>query len=259
MTRPTNDEQPSPHGWEVAFAWCPPEDSPLLGGEPGHGVDSPPKDQDEDQTDVTRRYDRMASLYDIYGAPMEWMGTRRRRRRLIARAEGRVLEVGVGTAKNLRHYPDGVHLSGIDLSKQMLQRASRRARRLGIPIDLGLADVHHLPYADETFDTTVATCVFCSVADPIGGLRELGRVTKRDGRILLLEHVRPRNRLLGRLADAVTVLTRRIFGFRANRRTEENVTAAGLRVVDIRREGIWREIEAGPSTARLGNATRGRQ
>ena len=76
---------------------------------------------------------------------------------------------------------------------------------------------------------------------------------------MLLEHVRPRNRLLGRLADAVTVLTRRIFGFRANRRTEENVTAAGLRVVDIRREGIWREIEAGPSTARLGNATRGRQ
>lgn len=259
MTRPTNDEQRSPHGWEIAFAWCPPEDSPLLGGEAGHGSDSPPGDQADEQAEVTRRHDRMARLYDIYGAAMEWMGTSRRRRRLLARAEGRVLEVGVGTAKNLRHYPDGVHLSGIDLSKQMLQRASRRARRLGIPIDLGLADVHHLPYPDETFDTTVATCVFCSVADPIGGLRELGRVTKRDGRILLLEHVRPRNRLLGRLADAVTVLTRRIFGFRANRRTEENVTAAGLRVVDIRREGIWREIEAGPSTARLGNATRGRQ
>ncbi len=259
MTRPTNDEQPSPHGWEVAFAWCPPDESESVGNDPNQPELPPSDHRDVEQRRVTQRYDRLASLYDIYGAAMEWMGTRRRRRRLLTRAEGRVLEVGIGTAKNLRHYPDGVHLSGIDLSRRMLQRAGRRARRLGIPIDLEVADVHHLPYANETFDTTVATCVFCSVADPVAGLRELGRVTKRDGCILLLEHVRPRNRLLGRLADAVTVVTRRIFGFRANRRTEENVTAAGLRVVDIRREGIWREIEAGPSTARLGNATRGRQ
>ena len=259
MTRPTNDEQRSPHGWEVAFAWCPPDEPRAAGGNQNQPELPVSDDRDVEQTRVTRRYDRLASLYDICDAPMERMGTRRRRRRLIARAEGRVLEVGVGTAKNLQHYPGGVRLSGIDLSKQMLQRASRRARRLGIPMDLECADGHHMPHPDETFDTTVATCVFCSVADPIGGLRELGRVTKRDGRILLLEHVRPRNRLLGRLADAVTVLTRRIFGFRANRRTEENVTAAGLRVVDIRREGIWREIAAGPSTARLGNATRGRQ
>ncbi len=245
--KPSNiDEKRSPYGWEMAFARCPPEDSPLVGGEPGHVDDPPRKNQDHEQAEVTRRYDRMAWLYDIYGAPMEWMGTRRRRRRLLSKAAGRALEVGVGTGKNLSHYPEDVTLTGIDVSEAMLTRARRRADRLGTPVDLGLADVHHLPFPDATFDTAAATCVFCSAADPVQGLSELARVTKPDGRILLLEHVRPRNRLLGRLADAATVLTRRLFGFRANRRTEANVAAAGLRVVDIRREGIWREITATP-------------
>ena len=97
---------------------------------------------------------------------------------------------------------------------------------------------------NDTFDTAVGTCVFCSVADPVRGLRELGRVVRSDGRILLLEHVRPRNSFLGRLADLSTVLTRRIFGFRVNRRTEENVAAAGLEIVEVTRNEIWREFVA---------------
>jgi ubiquinone/menaquinone biosynthesis C-methylase UbiE len=88
--------------------------------------------------------------------------------------------------------------------------------------------------------------VFCSVADPIAGLAELGRVTKPDGQILLLEHVRPRTRFLGWLADVATAVTRRLFGFRANRRTEDNVAAVGLDIVEVRKEGVWREIVARP-------------
>lgn len=201
---------------------------------------------EEDQSRVTRRYDRMAWLYDVYDAPMEWTGTRRRRRRLLDRASGRILEVGIGTGKNLEHYPETVTLNAIDVSARMLAKARRRARNLHRAVTLEIADVTVLPYRDDTFDTTVATCVFCSVADPVEGLRELGRVTKSEGQILLLEHVRPRNRILGWLADLATALTRRLFGFRANRRTEANVTAAGLRVVEVRREGVWREIVAQP-------------
>lgn len=201
---------------------------------------------DTEQKDVTRRYDRMARFYDIYDAPMEWMGTRRRRRRLVAQLGGRVLEAGVGTGKNIPYYPEDVEVTAIDVSAKMLARAEERARVLGREVSFELADVTDLSFPDGTFDTTFATAVFCSVADPVAGLRELGRVTKPGGQILLLEHVRPRNRVGGWLADVATILTRRIFGFNANRRTEENVSAAGLVVTDVEREGIWRTIVAVP-------------
>lgn len=199
-----------------------------------------------EQAAVTRTYDRQARWYDLFEAPMELLGTRRRRRRLLRRARGRVIEAGVGTGRNLEHYPvGGAQVTGVDVSHGMLARARRRAERRPGTV-LVQADVQDLPFPDATFDTAVATCVFCSVADPVRGLRELGRVTRPEGRILLLEHVRPRSPLLGRIADLLTPLTRRLFGFRVNRRTEENVAAAGLEIVDVRRDGIWREIEARP-------------
>jgi ubiquinone/menaquinone biosynthesis C-methylase UbiE len=191
-----------------------------------------------------RIYDRVAPIYDLYSGPMEWMGGARRRGRLLGRAEGEVLEVGVGTGLNLGYYPPGVHVTGIDISPRMLARARARAEDADVDVVLEVADVEHLPYDDDRFDTATATCVFCSVADPVQGLRELARVTGPDGRVLLLEHVRPRNRLLGVLADLVSPLTRRLFGPDVNRRTERNVEAAGLEIVSLHRQGVWREIEA---------------
>ena len=109
------------------------------------------------------------------------------------------------------------------------------------------ADAEALPHPDQSFDTVTATCVFCSVADPIRGLREVRRVVKREGRVLLLEHVRPRNPILGKLFDLLSPITRRLIGPEINRRTEDNVRAAGLEIVDVRRHGVWREIEARPA------------
>lgn len=189
-------------------------------------------------------YDRIAPFYDLFEAPMEVMGGRERRGRVIAGVHGRVLEVGVGTGLNLGHYAAEAEVTGIDMSERMLDRARRRSGRMSRAVTLRRADVEALPFAGDTFDTVTATCVFCSVADPVQGLKEVARVVKPDGEVRLLEHVRPRNPVLGRLFDALSPLTRRLFGPELNRRTEDNVRAAGLEIEDVRAHGIWREIIA---------------
>lgn len=197
-------------------------------------------------SDVARVYDRVAGIYDLYTAPMEALGGTKARRRLFGRSRGRVLELGIGTGLNLRLYPTDIELTGVDISPRMLGRARRRAAQLGRQIELEVADIERLPYADASFDTVTAACVFCSVRDPVQGLREAHRVARPDGLILLYEHVRPTNPLLGRIADLTSPLTRRAFGPEINRRTEENVVAAGLRITEVRRAGIWWEIVAQP-------------
>lgn len=198
-------------------------------------------------TAVARVYDRVARIYGLMEAPMEWMGGTERRRRVLSRARGRVLEVGIGIGLSLEHYPPDIDLVGIDISPKMLERARKRAERMGIPVALEEADVEALPFEDAVFDTVTATCVFCSVGDPVRGLEEVRRVVKPDGRVLLMEHVRPENPAMGKLFDLLTPVTRLVLGPAINRRTEANVRRAGLETVSIRRDGIWREIEARPA------------
>ncbi len=198
------------------------------------------------QRSVTRRYQRIAALYDLFSGSMERAGMLARRERVVGRASGDTLEVGIGTGRNLVLYQAGVRLVATDVAPRMLERAQRRAAAAAVPVHLEQADVQQLPYPDGSFDTAVATCVFCSVPDPVAGLRELRRVVRPEGRVLLLEHVRPRNAILGRVADALSPVTAALLGPHLNRRTEESVRAAGLRIVEVRAEGIWREITAQP-------------
>jgi ubiquinone/menaquinone biosynthesis C-methylase UbiE len=195
------------------------------------------------------RYDRQARWYDVAVAPMEALAFLGLRRRLWSAVDGsrRVLEIGVGTGRNLAHYPAASRTVALDLSPEMLKRAARKATRGGRSIDFLLADTQHLPFKDDVFGVVLATLVFCSVPDPVRGLAEAGRVTRRDGQVVLLEHVRADNGVLGKAMDALNRLTAR-GGEYVNRDTAANVRKAGLEITreETYRMGIVKLLQAHP-------------
>ena len=200
-----------------------------------------------DPKGTQRRYDRLASWYDLLEAPMERLGFASWRARLLERIGGdRVLEVGVGTGKNIPYYPQGIKITASDLSPRMLERARKRASHLHKEIDFLEMDVQKLGFPEHHFDTIFATFVFCSVPDPVVGLRELRRVCRPGGRVFLLEHMQPRNPILGFFFDLLNPVAVRVTGANINRKTEENVRAAGwqIRLVEHLFLDVVRWIEA---------------
>jgi ubiquinone/menaquinone biosynthesis C-methylase UbiE len=178
-----------------------------------------------------QRYDRLAFVYDMMEAPLERFRFAKWRERLRSAIIGpHVLEVGVGTGKNFPYYPDRVRVVGIDLSPQMLVRARRKSSRIALPVDLREMDVQNLEFPDHHFDTIFATFVFCSVPDPVKGLNELRRVCKPEGRLLLIEHMRPENFALGLIFDFLNPIVVRTMGANINRRTTNNVQLSGWKI-----------------------------
>ena len=207
---------------------------------------------DEATSLTQKRYDRQAGLFDFWEAPIEALAFKRLRKRLWGEVRGRShLEVGVGTGKNLRYHPEGARSVAVDISPRMLRRAATRAERLGLGIDLVLADAQRLPFRDGAFDAAAATFVFCSVPHPVLGLREVRRVLRPDGKLHLLEHVRARNPIVGKLMDWMNPLWVRVSGANINRDTVANVQRAGFALdsVESRGFGMLRLIRGAPPLA----------
>ena len=194
-------------------------------------------------TELTKtRYNRIAPLYNFIEAIPELI-FKPWRIMLLAKAKGKILEIGVGTGKNFPHYPSGACVTGIDIADRMLVIARKKASKLGLPFDLSEGDVQSLHFPDNSFDTAVATFVFCSVPDPVQGLRELRRVVKPSGRILLLEHVRIDKPIIGWMMDRLNPWVVRIMGANINRRTLENVQKAGLRIESVEHLGFMKMVK----------------
>ncbi len=201
-----------------------------------------------DTRQLRETYRRFAPWYDLAEALPEALGVRRLRRRLLAQASGLVLEVAAGTGKNFRFYRPGRPVLAVDLSREMLERARQRARRLERPYRFAVMDAQQLGFRDGSFDTVVSTLSTCTFPDPIQALREMSRVCRPDGRILLVEHGRSERGWAARYQDRRAEAHERMIGCRWNREPLELVRQAGLQITraDRRFLGVFYSIEARP-------------
>ncbi|HJV46176.1 MAG TPA: methyltransferase domain-containing protein [Bacillota bacterium] len=177
---------------------------------------------------IKRRYNRISTIFDW----MDRMIKNEWRMKTLSQVSGNVLEVGVGTGANLSFYPKGITMTGIDFSPGMLRFAHKKAYELNLPVKLLEMDAQQMEFADNSFDYVVATCVYCSVPDPIAGLKEMRRVCKPGGKVLLLEHMRSDHPVLGWVMDRLNPITVSMYGANINRRTIENIKKAGFIIVE---------------------------
>lgn len=176
---------------------------------------------------IKNRYNRYSKFYDLMETPMEFFSGRWRKD-LIKYSNGKVLEVGVGTGKNIKHYPEKIDLTAIDFSKGMISKAIKKYGNKK-NISFRQSDIQKTDFEDNTFDTVLASYVFCSVPDPVRGLEEVRRICKEGGRIVLLEHGRSEHKLISYLMDLFNPLTVNLFGYNINRDIESNILKAGFR------------------------------
>jgi len=162
------------------------------------------------------------------------------RRVLCGQAHGRVLEVAVGTGRNLPFYPPNVSLTGVDLSPAMLAVARQRAAELGREVQLREADAQALPFPDATIDTLVCKLGLSSIPDDRAALGQMFRVLRPGGRLLLLGHVASPYWPVRIVQFVVERFPRRLTGDRQLRRTVPLLEAAGFHVDrrSVRRAGI---------------------
>jgi ubiquinone/menaquinone biosynthesis C-methylase UbiE len=187
-------------------------------------------------TDKARQvWDRAAPAYDRQIVFLERVWFTGGREWIGERARGRVLDVAVGTGRNLPFYPADATISGIELSPVMLAHARRRAAELGRPADLREGDAESLPYDDESFDTVVCALSLCTIPDPRAAVAEMHRVLVPGGRLLLVDHIGsswPPIRAAQWLLERVTIATA---GEHFTRRQRSVVAAAGFEIVESER------------------------
>lgn len=198
-----------------------------------------------DNAGIARAYQRWSPLYDVLFGGVLQAGRRQAVREMGLQPGHRLLEVGVGTGLTLPLYPAGSRIIGVDYSTDMLAQAQRRLRQMGTPRRLRLmrADAGRLPFADASFDVVYAPYVISVVPNPLQAARELRRVCKPTGRVILLSHFQHEpnpawfERLLAPLAAPL--------GFKTDVALSPLLAGSGLRPLSIRPVNvppIWRLV-----------------
>lgn len=184
---------------------------------------------------VNAIWDRVAPVYDrrigfferrLFEGGREWV---------CSRARGKTLEIAVGTGRNLGLYADGVELTGIELSAEMLARARDRADSLGVSADLRRGDAQALDFPDATFDTVTCTISLCSIPDDAAAIGEVRRVLRPGGRFVAMEHVRSPSLPVRAVQRAVDPLTVRFEGDHVAREPLDHLHRVGFRIDELER------------------------
>ena len=209
-----------------------------------------PSHPDATLTKATERqrrvWDRHAPTYDRSMGLLEKLLFGDGRAWVCSKARGDVLEVAVGTGRNLPFYPQGVRLTGLDVSRSMLAIARRRAAALGREVDFRQGDAQALPFPDAAFDTVVCTFSLCSIPDDRRAIAEMKRVLRPGGRLLLIDHVPSTARLWRDVQRLLEQVTLRLEGQHMLRRPLEHVRAEGFEIERAERlkAGIVERISA---------------
>lgn len=189
---------------------------------------------------VRRVYDLYSPVYDFIFKKIFEPGRISAIRLIGSALRGRVLEVGIGTGLNLPFYPWDISLVGIDLSEGMLRKAQEKVEDLRMPnVILKTMDASALDFGDGEFDATLATYVISAVPDPVAVLREMRRVTKPGGTIVILNHFRSENPLMRHLEDALAPVCAHL-GWKTNLALTPLLKTVGLTPQDTRRVNLMR-------------------
>lgn len=178
-------------------------------------------------------------FYDFFLAPLELFTLKRLRSKLLRHARGKTLEIGFGTGANFKYLPKNIEYIGIDPDEEMRSRAIEKAAQFHLEIHDG--DAQKLNFEDSTFDTVVATLVFCSIPDPDLAIEEVYRVLKPGGQFLLLEHVRKNTPIMGWLLDHLTPFWKHIAGgCHLNRDPSKKILEVGFHVELV--STFWKDL-----------------
>ncbi|MFD1361055.1 class I SAM-dependent methyltransferase [Lentibacillus salinarum] len=173
-------------------------------------------------------------LYDTVMKPLERRKFKQIRTKLVEQATGRVLEIGSGTGANFPHYSNAVSVEAIEPNPVMRERSYKNRLESAAPIQVWSAHAEELPFQDNTFDSIVATLVFCTIPDPLQALEEIRRVAKPGAAILLFEHVRVNQAVMEKAQDILTPVWKHLCdGCHLNRDTLATVKQAGIRISSV--------------------------
>jgi phosphatidylethanolamine/phosphatidyl-N-methylethanolamine N-methyltransferase len=193
-----------------------------------------------EERQVRRVYDFYSPVYDFLFKKIFEPGRIAAVRMLGNPSRGRVLEVGIGTGLNLPFYPRDIDLVGIDLSEGMLKKAQEKLDGLRMGrVTLKVMDASALDFGDGEFDATLATYVISAVPDPVAVLREMRRVTKSGGTMVILNHFRSKNPVMRRIEDALAPVCAHL-GWKTNLALTPLLETVGLTPEVTRRVNLLR-------------------